>query len=193
MNIQLAPGDALMIVDVQNDFLAGGSLAVAEGNAIIPVLNLYIARFQVHQLPIFATRDWHPPDHCSFQTQGGLWPPHCIAGSAGAAFPSGLKFPVDAHIISKATSRETDAYSGFTGTRLNEFLQSLHICQIFIGGLATEYCVRNTVNDALRLGYTTFVLEDAIEAINQNPDDSQRALEDMIHQGAKLVHCEELA
>ena len=193
MNIQLAPGDALMIVDVQNDFLAGGSLAVTEGNAVIPVLNRYIARFQVLQLPIFATRDWHPPDHCSFQTQGGPWPPHCIAGSPGAAFPSGLELPADVNIISKATARETDAYSGFTGTRLNECLQSLHICQIFIGGLATEYCVRNTVNDALRLGYTTFVLEDAIQAINQKPEDSQRALEDMIHRGAKLVQYEELA
>ncbi|MEK7772459.1 MAG: isochorismatase family protein, partial [Pseudomonadota bacterium] len=105
MSIQLKPGDALIIVDVQNDFLAGGSLVVAGGNAIIPVLNRYITCFQAHQLPVFATRDWHPPDHCSFQSQGGLWPPHCIAGSTGAAFHPDLGLPAGTTIISKATSQ----------------------------------------------------------------------------------------
>ena len=193
MSIQLTAGDALIIVDVQNDFLSGGSLSVAGGNTIIPALNRYIARFQAHQLPIFATRDWHPPDHCSFQPQGGPWPPHCIAGSAGTAFPASLKLPANTHIISKATARETDAYSGFSGTQLNELLQSLHVHRIFIGGLATEYCVLNTVNDALRLGYTTFILTDAIQAINLQPQDGQHALQEMIHSGARPTHYEELA
>lgn len=182
-----------MIVDVQNDFLSGGSLAVAGGDTIIPVLNRYIACFQACQLPIFATRDWHPPDHCSFQAQGGLWPRHCIAGSTGAAFPIDLKLPADTRIISKATSQQADAYSGFTATQLDELLQSLHIHRLFIGGLATDYCVRNTVIDALQCGYITFVLEDAIQAINQKPQDGQRALEDMLHQGAQLIHYQELA
>lgn len=193
MSIQLTAGDALIVVDVQNDFLSGGSLSVAGGNAIIPVLNRYITRFQAHQLPVFATRDWHPSNHCSFQTQGGSWPPHCIAGSAGAAFHGDLALPTNVHIISKATSQEADSYSGFTNTQLNNLLQSFHIHRVFIGGIATEYCVHNTVNDALQFGYITFVLVDAIRAINQKPDDGQRAFEDMIHRGARPIHYEELA
>jgi nicotinamidase/pyrazinamidase len=193
MNIMPTRGDALIIVDMQNDFLAGGSLAVAGGNAIIPVLNRYIAWFQAHQLPIYATRDWHPPDHCSFRQQGGLWPPHCIAGSEGAAFHSDLELPVATHIISKAASQEKDAYSGFSDTQLNKLLQSSKIHRVFIGGIATEYCVLNTVKDALRYHYQTFVLADAVCAINKQPQDSQWALEEMIRLGAKLIHSEDLA
>ena len=186
-------GDALIVVDMQNDFLPGGRLAAAGGNEIIRVLNRYLAYFAAHQLPVFATRDWHPLSHCSFQSQGGPWPPHCIAGSDGAALHPDLKLPANAHIISKATSQETDAYSGFTGTQLNELLQSLHIHRVFIGGIATEYCVLNTVKDALRLQYITFVLIDAICAINQQPEDGQRALEEMIRLGARPIHYQELA
>lgn len=192
MPTQLRHGDALIIVDVQNDFVAGGSLAVAGGNAIIPVLNRYIACFQALQLPIFATRDWHPPEHCSFLSQGGEWPPHCVAGSAGAAFHADLTLPDDAHIISKATSQEMDAYSGFTATQLDEILQKFHIDRVFIGGIATEYCVRNTVLDALQLGYCVFVLEDAIQAINQNTQDGRLALQDMVRHGAQLLQFQEL-
>jgi len=186
-------GDALIVVDMQNDFFPGGRLAAAGGNEIIRVLNRYLAYFAAHQLPVFATRDWHPLSHCSFQSQGGPWPPHCIAGSDGAALHPDLKLPANAHIISKATSQETDAYSGFTGTQLNELLQSLHIHRVFISGIATEYCVLNTVKDALRLQYITFVLIDAICAINQQPEDGQRALEEMIRLGARPIHYQELA
>jgi nicotinamidase/pyrazinamidase len=192
MKIAPASGDALIVVDMQNDFLPGGSLAVAGGNEIIPQLNRYLAHFAAHQLPVFATRDWHPVSHCSFQSQGGPWPPHCIAGSDGAAIHSDLKLPANVHIISKATSPETDAYSGFTATQLNELLQSLHIQRVFIGGIATEYCVLNTAKDALRLQYTTFVLDDAICAINQQPENGKRALEEMIRLGARPVHYEDL-
>ncbi len=186
-------GDALIVVDMQNDFFPGGRLAAAGGNEIIRVLNRYLAYFAAHQLPVFATRDWHPLSHCSFQSQGGPWPPHCIAGSDGAALHPDLKLPANAHIISKATSQETDAYSGFTGTQLNELLQSLHIHRVFISGIATEYCVLNTVKDALRLQYITFVLIDAICAINQQPEEGQRALEEMIRLGARPIHYQELA
>ena len=186
-------GDALIVVDMQNDFFPGGRLAAAGGNEIIRVLNRYLAYFAAHQLPVFATRDWHPLSHCSFQSQGGPWPPHCIAGSDGAALLPDLKLPANVHIISKATSQETDAYSGFTGTQLNELLQSLHIHRVFISGIATEYCVLNTVKDALRLQYITFVLIDAICAINQQPEDGQRALEEMIRLGARPIHYQELA
>ena len=170
----------MIVIDMQNDFLPGGNFAVAGGNEIIPQLNRYLAHFAAHQLPVFATRDWHPVSHCSFQSQGGSWPPHCIADSDGAAFHPDLKLPGNVRIISKATSQETDAYSGFTSTQLNELLKSLHIHRVFIGGIATEYCVLNTVKDALRFQYITFVLDDAICAINQQPENGQRALEEMI-------------
>lgn len=191
MKITPASGDALIVVDMQNDFLPGGSLAVAGGNEIIPLLNHYLAYFAAHQLPVFATRCWHPPDHCSFQAQGGLWPPHCIAGSKGAAFHPNLQFPTHTYIISKAVTREKDAYSGFTDTQLNELLHSLGIHRVFIGGVATEYCVFNTVKDALRFHYITFILEDAVRAINQQPEDGQRALEEMVRLGALPIHYEE--
>lgn len=191
MKADLAGGDALIIVDVQNDFLPGGSLPVPLGNEVIPGLNRYIAAFLFRQLPIFATRDWHPPDHCSFQQQGGPWPPHCVAQTAGAAFPANLEIPCDTHIISKATSREKDAYSGFFETELNAVLQSAGISRLFIGGLATEYCVLNTVKDALTYRYTTFVLRDAVRGIDVNS--SRSALEEMAHLGANLIDFEALA
>ncbi|SEK78194.1 nicotinamidase [Nitrosovibrio tenuis] len=186
----LAAGDALLLVDVQNDFLPGGSLPVPNGNEVVPVLNRYLALFHAHDLPIFATRDWHPPDHCSFLQKGGPWPPHCIAETPGAAFPTGLELPTHAHIISKATLRENDAYSGFDDTRLDTLLRSFGIRRLFIGGLATEYCVLNTVKDALRHRYSTFVLEDAVRAISVA--DGVNALEEMRRLGAIPIHYEVL-
>ena len=122
-----------------------------------------------------------------------MWPPHCIAESIGAAFHPDLELPTDITVISKATSREKDAYSAFTDTPLNMLLQSSGIHRLFIGGLATEYCVLNTVKDALHYHYTTFVLADAVCAINKQSEEGQRALEEMIRQGARLIHYEELA
>lgn len=193
MSIMLARGDALIVVDMQNDFLSGGSLAVTGGNAIIPALNRYMTCFQAHQLPVYATRDWHPTDHCSFRSQGGMWPPHCIAESIGAAFHPDLQLPTDTIVISKAISQEKDAYSAFTDTPLNGLLQSSGIQRLFIGGLATEYCVFNTVKDALRYHYTTYVLADAVCAINKQPEDGQRALAEMIYRGVRLIHYQEIA
>jgi len=109
--VHLQAGDALIMVDVQLDFLPGGSLAVPHGDEVVPALNRYIAVFRGLTFPIVATRDWHPPDHCSFRAQGGPWPPHCVAGSAGAHFATLLDLPCEAHIVSKATSRDRDAYS----------------------------------------------------------------------------------
>lgn len=165
MKITLTAGDALIVADVQNDFLPGGNLAVPGGDEIVPVLNRYIAFFHARRLPIFATRDWHPPDHCSFRQQGGVWPAHCVAGTAGAAFPSSLELPPDAYIISKATEREKEAYSGFEGTELNGVLRSSGVRRLFVGGLTAEYCVRSIVEDAVRNHYGLFVLKDAIKAI----------------------------
>ena len=189
--IGLQAGDALILVDVQNDFLPGGSLAVPTGNEIVPVLNRYLTLFHSHGLPVFATRDWHPPDHCSFQHQGGPWPPHCIAATPGAAFPASLHLPADTYVISKATAREKDAYSGFDNTQLNSLLKSAGAVRVFIGGLATEYCVLNTVKDALRYHYTTFVLEDAIRAIDTSLNHGG-ASEEMKTLGAIPIHFEML-
>jgi len=186
-------GDALILVDVQNDFLPGGSLAVPMGNKIIPILNRYIALFHTHGLRIFATRDWHPPDHISFLQQGGPWPPHCIATTFGAAFPVGLELPSDTFIISKATNRGKDAYSGFDDPPLNSLLKSLGIRRVFIGGVATEHCVLNTVKDALQYHYTSFVLEDAICALDINSNDGLHALEEMVHLGAIPIRFQALA
>ncbi len=190
MKINLTAGDALIFVDMQNDFLPGGSLAVPSGNEIIPILSRYIAFFHAHGLAIFATRDWHPPDHCSFMQQGGPLPPHCIEASWGAAFPASLEFPCDINIISKATTREKDAYSGFTDTPLNGLLKSSGTERVFIGGLATEYCVLNTVKDALRLGYATYILADAVRAINSSSNGGLHALEEMEDLGAVPTHFE---
>lgn len=182
--ISLQVGDALLIVDVQSDFLAGGSLAVPQGDQVIPVINGYLAAFQQAGLPVLATRDWHPSDHCSFRAQGGPWPPHCVTGSAGADFSPGLKLPVDVIVISKATDRQRDAYSGFEGTELDHLLREAGVARLFIGGLATDYCVLNTVRDALRLGYQTLLLQDAVRAVDVRPGDGERALADMLNQGA---------
>jgi nicotinamidase/pyrazinamidase len=192
MKVNLATGDALILVDVQNDFLPGGSLAVPNGDEIIPILNRYLTLFHTHGLPIFATCDWHPPDHCSFAQQGGPWPPHCVAGTPGAAFPDSLELPIDTHIISKATSREKDAYSGFTETQLNALLRSSASRRLFIGGVAAEYCVLNTVKDALRHHYATFVLMDAVRAMDTNANQGH-ALGEMAQLGAIPIHFEALS
>jgi nicotinamidase/pyrazinamidase len=182
--MSLQTGDALLVVDVQNDFLPGGSLAVPGGDEVIPVLNHYLVTFEAHGLPIFATRDWHPPDHCSFHAQGGPWPIHCVAGTQGAEFAPGLQLPLSTSVISKATSSEQDAYSGFEGTELDSQLRRAGVKRLFVGGLATDYCVLNTVKDALALDYQVVHLVDATRAVNVHPENGHRALEEMAHLGA---------
>jgi nicotinamidase/pyrazinamidase len=186
-------GDALILVDVQLDFLPGGSLAVPRGDEVVPALNRYIAVFQRLTLPVVATRDWHPPDHCSFKAQGGPWPPHCVAGSEGARFASLLDLPCGGRIVSKATTRDKDAYSGFEGTDLDDWLKRAGVARVFVGGLATDYCVLNTVRDALRLGYATFLLLDAVRAVDVQAGDGDRAIAEMRHLGAVLVDFGRLA
>jgi nicotinamidase/pyrazinamidase len=188
----LQTGDALIIVDVQNDFLPGGSLAVTHGDQVVPVLNRYAAAFGARPLPVYATRDWHPANHCSFRSQGGPWPPHCVAGTSGAAFGPDLKLPASTVVISKAESPDQDAYSGFEGTDLHDRLRAQGVRRVFVGGLATDYCVLNTVRDALFHGYQTFLLTDAIRAVNVQPGDGQRAEEEMRRLGAVPVTLQEL-
>jgi len=183
-SIKLQAGDALVIVDVQADFLPGGSLAVPRGDEVVAVLNGYISLFRNARLPIVATRDWHPPDHCSFQAEGGPWPPHCVVGSRGAGFAAMLELPCESIIISKASVAERDAYSGFEGTELDGLLREAGVGRVFVGGLATDYCVLNTVRDALRLGYASVLLGDAIRAVDVQPGDGERAIGEMLRGGA---------
>jgi nicotinamidase/pyrazinamidase len=182
--------DALIIVDVQNDFLPGGALGVPAGDAVIPALNRCMAAFHKHGLAIFATRDWHPANHCSFRARGGPWPPHCIAGSSGAEFAATLALPPDACIISKATSADADAYSGFDHTELATQLQVRGCQRVFLGGLATDYCVRATALDALHEGLETVLLADAVRAVDVHPGDGERALAELRQRG---VHIEQSA
>lgn len=184
--IEVGPGDALIIVDVQNDFLPGGRLAVPAGDAVLAPLNVCIRRFAAARLPVVASRDWHPADHCSFKARGGPWPPHCVAGTLGAAFAAGLALPHEAWIVSKAMTEEADAYSAFAGTGLDARLRDAAVGRLVVGGLATDYCVLNTVLDALRLGYAVVVLEDAIRAANVAPGDGDAALARMRSAGARL-------
>jgi len=182
--VEIRPGDALGAVDVQNDFFSGGNLAVNGAEEILPIMNSYIGIFQSKGLPIYTTRDWHPEGHCSFKAQGGPWPVHCLAGTKGAQFHPDLHFPDSTVVVSTATEREKEAYSGFEGTDMHERLQAEGVRRLFIGGLATDYCVLNTVVDALTYGYEVFLLSDAVKAVNVNPEDGQKAIEEMTGRGA---------
>ena len=183
-DFQLKAGDALVVVDVQRDFLPGGSLAVEAGDEVVPVLNEYQRRFLSRGLPIFATRDWHPTDHCSFVEQGGRWPPHCVAGTRGAEFAAGLLLPAAAVVISKATLPKQEAYSAFAGGDLARRLRRAGVERLFVGGLATDYCVLETVRDGLAEGFAVVLLVDAVRAVSV--DDGARAVAQMCDLGAGL-------
>lgn len=178
--------DALLVVDVQKDFLPGGALAVANGDEVVAPLNAAIHAFERAGRPIYASRDWHPSNHCSFRARGGPWPVHCVAGTRGAAFADGLALPPSAVIISKADTVDADAYSAFGGNDLAERLRRQGARRVVIGGLTTDYCVVNTVLDARAAGFEVVVLADAIRAVNVQPGDGARALEVMRRAGARL-------
>jgi nicotinamidase/pyrazinamidase len=184
MKLKLTEKDALIVVDVQKDFCPGGALAVPEGDSVVPVLNEYLNRFAGMNLTIVATRDWHPVKHRSFKEYGGTWPVHCVQKTEGANFHPELKLPEGTKVVSKATKVQEEAYSGFQGTKLKEFLKKRGIKRIFVGGLATDYCVKNTVLDGLKAGFTTFLLLDAIKGVNVKPGDSERAIDEMLSSGA---------
>ena len=183
----LTEADALIVTDIQIDFLPGGALPVPESNEIIPVINNYIKRFKTAQAQIIASRDWHPEDHISFKAQGGLWPPHCIQDTPGAKFSPDLKLPPNSLIISKATQPNHEAYSAFDHTNLTDELYKCKVKRLFVSGLATDYCVLNTVLDGCRLGFETIVLMDATLGINAKTRDVDHAVESMRKNGAKLA------
>lgn len=189
--LELGPRDALIVVDVQRDFLPGGSLAVPAGAAILPRVNDWIATFASQRLPVYASRDWHPPAHMSFREQGGPWPPHCVAGTPGAGFADGLHLPAGAMIVSKGVAADADAYSAFQGTDLLRRLQARGVQRLFVAGIAAEYCVLATVQDALALGFGVVLLRDAVAALNGG--EGARALEAMRRAGATLAAWQDLA
>ena len=193
MGLRIGEDDALIIVDVQRDFCPGGALPVPDGDRVVPVLNEYIHRFREAGAYIYATRDWHPPNHKSFREYGGIWPVHCVQGSVGAEFHPDLKLPGDVIVISKATDPNREAYSGFEGTNLLEDLRDKGVRRVFIGGLATDYCVKSTVLDALRYGFETYLLVDAIRGVDLNPGDSERAIREMVNEGAKEITLSDIA
>lgn len=190
--IALTPADALIIVDLQNDFLPGGSLGVPQGDEVVAPIQQLIDLYQTHGLPIVASRDWHPEGHCSFTAQGGPWPIHCVAGSHGAAFSAALPLEQVATIVSKATTVEKDAYSAFNGTDLAEQLRARGVQRVAVCGLATDYCVLNTARDALENGFATLLVIDAIRAVDVHPGDGARAIATMEAAGAQPVHVDRL-
>lgn len=185
--ISVEEGDGLLVVDVQNDFVAGGALAVPAGEEVVPVLNGWIRRFEDAGLPVIYSRDWHPPDHCSFAEQGGPWPAHCVRGTPGAEFVEGLEMRRDAVVVSKAMDPEREEYSDFADGTFEEILREIGVSRLTVGGLATDYCVRATVLDALAAGFETSVIADAIRAVDVTPGDGARALAQMEEAGATII------
>ena len=183
--------DALIIVDVQNDFCPGGALAVTDGDQVVAVLNRLIAEFERSGLPVIATRDWHPQRTTHFNTHGGTWPPHCVQDTKGAEFHADLALGTGAVIVSKGMAENADSYSGFDGidargVRLAELLRERAVERLVIVGLATDYCVKQTALDGLQKGFTVVVLEDAVRGVNLNPNDARQALDDMKRAGAAI-------
>lgn len=181
---------ALLVVDVQNDFCQGGALAVPEGDRVVAVLNQYIDDFRQRRAPIMLSRDWHPKNTKHFTTCGGPWPPHCVQNTDGAKFHPQLKISADAIILSKGMESGKDGYSVFEAidnTHVNfvRVLKKFSIDILFIGGLATEFCVQATVLDALKHGLSVYLLTDAIKGIEARA--AQKAVETMVNNGAQRI------
>ena len=184
--------DSLDFVDVQNDFCPGGSLAVPKGDKVANVLSRLARAFRNRGAFVVATQDWHPPGHSSFKESGGPWPAHCVQGTHGADFNLSLRLPPNTIIVKKGSNPKVDAYSGFLDSDLEQQLRGKGVERVFVGGLATDYCVLNTVLDALKKGFETHLLLDAIAAVDVKPGDSQRAISAMRAAGAELQKTNDL-
>jgi len=194
MTAATSPADhaALLVVDVQNDFCTGGALAVPESDRVVASLNRYIDDALAHGLAVYASRDWHPVITNHFTPYGGAWPVHCVQGTDGARFHPDLNLPPSVTIVSKGEQPDSDGYSAFEGRTprgalLYTDLRERGITRLYVGGLATDYCVKHSVLDALAAGMHVSVLEDAISGVDAHPDDSARALAEMREKGADLV------
>jgi nicotinamidase/pyrazinamidase len=184
---------ALIVVDVQNDFCPGGSLAVANGDEVIAPLNKSIKEFLDRGEPVFKSRDWHPATAKHFAKYGGIWPVHCVQNTPGAEFRAGLSDDARITVISKGIDESADGYSAFDGTDLAQILQDQKVEEVWVGGLATDYCVKHTVLDALRQGFEVKALADAMRPVNLNPNDGIQAIEEMRQAGAEIVGGEKKA
>ena len=178
---------ALIVVDVQNDFCPGGSLAVAHGDEVVAPLNRLIKEFLDRGEPVFKTRDWHPEKTKHFAAYGGTWPVHCVQNTRGAEFHPDLSDDPRVTVISKGFDESADGYSGFDGTQLGKMLRDDGVEEVWVGGLATDYCVKETVLDARREGFKVKALADAMRPVNVKPDDGKKALEEMSAAGAEIV------
>src|SRR5687767_4954873 len=177
---------ALIVVDVQNDFCPGGALAVAQGDEVVAPLNKLIKEFLERGEPVFKSRDWHPEKTKHFAAYGGTWPVHCVQNTKGAEFHPQLIDDIHIRIISKGLGDE-DSYSAFDGTDLALRLRKLGVEEVWVGGLATDYCVKNTVLDGLKEGFQVKALKNAMRTVEVNPGDGQRAIEEMQAAGAEIV------
>jgi len=184
------PKQALLVIDVQNDFCPGGTLAVEKGDEVVAPLNQLIDRFLERGAPVYKSRDWHPATTKHFAKYGGTWPVHCVQNTHGAEFHPGLRDDPRITIVSKGLG-DTDCYSAFDETDLAEQLQAQGIEEVLVGGLATDYCVKNTVIDALKHGFKVKALKNAMRAVNLQPGDGERALEEMRAAGAEIVDQEQ--
>jgi nicotinamidase/pyrazinamidase len=188
---------ALLVVDVQNDFCPGGALAVRDGDGVVAPLNRMIEWTAKRGGAVYASRDWHVANASHFKDYGGIWPAHCVQDTAGARFHPALRLPADATIVTKGDTVGSDGYSAFeghtsTGEALVHHLRERNVNHLYVGGLATDYCVRHSVLDALKTGFEVTVLTDAIAGVEVKPGDSARALEEMRAAGAKLATTEEV-
>ena len=181
---------ALIVVDVQNDFCPGGALAVGQGDEVVAPLNKLIVEFLERGEPVFKSRDWHPEKTRHFAAYGGTWPVHCVQNTKGAEFHPELIDDMHIRTISKGLGGE-DCYSAFDGTDLELQLRRLGVEEVWVGGLATDYCVKNTVLDALKEGFRVKALEKAMRAVELKPGDGERAIEEMQNAGAEIVNSQE--
>jgi len=201
---------ALILIDIQNDFVPGGALAVAEGDQVVPVANRIQSAFDL----VVATQDWHTPNHGSFASQHPgkkpgdvidlngipqvLWPDHCVQRTKGAEFHPQLDLQKVAKIFQKGVDPGTDSYSGFfdnghrRGTGLAEYLKDAKVTDVYVAGLATDYCVKYTALDARTLGFEVFIVEDGCRGVNLQPGDSATALDQMRAAGARVIHSSDL-
>ena len=191
------PTTAVLVIDVQRDFCSGGALAVTAGDAVVPVLNDVLRGAADRRMPVYASRDWHPAASRHFVTGGGVWPVHCVADSDGARFHPDLRLPIDTAVVSKGVDADEDGFSAFDGRlqdgiTLEESLLAAGVARLLVGGLATDYCVRHTVLEALRKGWPVTMLTDAVSAVDLQPGDGARALEEMRAAGAALRASAEL-
>jgi len=182
---------ALLIVDVQNDFCPGGALPVPHGDRVVPVLNRYVGDAVEHGMPVYASRDWHPAVTRHFKEYGGEWPPHCVQNTDGGRFHADLQLPDSAIVVSKGQDPDKPGYSaleGYTvdGKTLLADLRARQVDHLYVGGLATDYCVKQSVLDALAAGLKVTVLRDAIAGIDAQPGDADRAIARMREAGAEI-------